>query len=212
MFASVIGRPYRPVGDEPFRHHARMSDVPPFDARELVGLLADADRRQVFAAIVLGATTLDDVRRTTALDARAAGRALQRLLDAGLAVRGVDGSLHVLEAAFSLAARAEAAREPQVDEHAGQPREIARVLRVFVQDGRLVSIPTARSKRLVVLDWLAQRFEPGARYSEAQVNLMLGQVHPDTAALRRYLVDEDFLTREHGVYWRSGGTFEPSAD
>ena len=32
--------------------------------------------------------------------------------------------------------------------------------------------------------------------------------HPDHAALRRYLVENDFLTREDGSYWRSGGTFE----
>jgi hypothetical protein len=63
-----------------------------------------------------------------------------------------------------------------------------------------------------VLDWLSQRFEPGERYSEARVNLILGQVHADTAALRRYLVDEEFLTRERGVYWRSGGTFAPDSD
>jgi hypothetical protein len=56
-----------------------------------------------------------------------------------------------------------------------------------------------------VLDWLAQRFEPGRRYSEAMVNLSLGQVHPDTAALRRYLVDDGFLSRDHGEYWRTGG-------
>lgn len=30
----------------------------------------------------------------------------------------------------------------------------------------------------------------------------------EDAALRRYLVDDQFLTREGGVYWRSGGTFE----
>jgi hypothetical protein len=34
---------------------------------------------------------------------------------------------------------------------------------------------------------------------------MLQLFHPDFAALRRYLVDEGFLTREDGVYWRSGG-------
>jgi hypothetical protein len=77
-----------------------------------------------------------------------------------------------------------------------------------VRDGRLLSIPMERAKRLVVLDWLAQRFEPGERYTETRVNLILGPVHPDTAALRRYLVDEEFLTREAGVYWRSGGTTE----
>jgi hypothetical protein len=40
------------------------------------------------------------------------------------------------------------------------------------------------------------------------VNLMLGQAHPDTAALRRYLVDEDMLSRDHGQYWRTGGSVE----
>ena len=38
------------------------------------------------------------------------------------------------------------------------------------------------------------------------MNLIIGQVHPDTAALRRYLVDEGMLDREAGEYWRSGGT------
>jgi hypothetical protein len=32
--------------------------------------------------------------------------------------------------------------------------------------------------------------------------------HPDYAALRRYLVEEDFLARENGVYWRAGGSVE----
>ena len=61
----------------------------------------------------------------------------------------------------------------------------------------------------VILDWLAQRFEPGRRYSERMVNLTIGQVHADTAALRRYLVDEGFMAREGGEYWRIGGTTEP---
>ena len=61
-----------------------------------------------------------------------------------------------------------------------------------------------------MLDWLAQRFEPGRHYPEATVNLILAAVHPDTAALRRYLVDEDILGRDHGDYWRAGGTFDPA--
>jgi hypothetical protein len=178
----------------------------PFDARELVGLLADADRRRVVAALLLDATTIEDVRHVTGLDARAAGHALRRLVDTGLVVRGDDGTLHLLEAAFTLAARAEAQRSPRRDEHAGEPQDVARVLRSFVRDGRILSVPMARPKRLVLLDWLSQKFEPGRRYSEAQVNLMLGQMYADTAALRRYLVDEEFLSRDHGVYWRSGGS------
>jgi hypothetical protein len=30
-------------------------------------------------------------------------------------------------------------------------------------------------------------------------------LYPDYAALRRSLVDEDFLGREGGEYWRTGG-------
>jgi hypothetical protein len=84
-----------------------------------------------------------------------------------------------------------------------------RVLRSFLDaDGRLHTIPTRHAKLLVVLDHLAQSFEPGHSYSEADVNGTLNRFHPDHAALRRYLVDEKFLTREDGRYWRSGGTFD----
>src|SRR4051812_20764039 len=121
----------------------------PFSARELVGLLADDDRRRVVAALVLGAADMDEVRRMAGLDARAAARALQRLLDTTLVVRGDDGTLHLLGEAFTLAARAEAARNPRPVEHTDQPADVARVLRAFVHEGRLTSIPAVHAKRLV---------------------------------------------------------------
>ena len=87
--------------------------------------------------------------------------------------------------------------------------EAERTLANFLDtDGRLHTIPTKYTKLQVVLDHLAQFFEPGQLYPEAEVNGILGRFHPDYAALRRYLVDDRFLTREGGSYWRSGGTFE----
>ena len=84
-----------------------------------------------------------------------------------------------------------------------------RVLRNFLTtDGRLHTIPTKHSKLLVVLDHIAQSFEPGQTYPEREVNAVIERFHPDYAALRRYLVDNQFLTREDGAYWRSGGTFD----
>lgn len=90
-------------------------------------------------------------------------------------------------------------------------RRRANVLRAFMDGDRLTAIPASHSKRQVILDVLAQDFEPGVRYSEKQVNLILGKRFADTAALRRYLVDDGFLDREGGggPYWRSGGTVEP---
>lgn len=83
------------------------------------------------------------------------------------------------------------------------------VLRAFVgADGRLSTIPTKLSKRLVVLDLIAQDFEIGQIYPETEVNSMLGRWHEDHAALRRYLVENEFLERRDGQYWRAGGTVD----
>jgi DNA-binding transcriptional ArsR family regulator len=176
------------------------------DAAALVGLLADDDRRRVVAALELGSTTIEQIATATALPLARVAKATGRLVEAGLVIE-LEGGLHLVAAAFQRAAR-EALARPASGEHADLPDEARRVMDAFVADGRLTAIPVARAKRLVVLDWLAQEFEPGRRYSEAMVNLIIGRRHPDTAALRRYLVDEDFLSREAGQYWRSGGSME----
>lgn len=80
------------------------------------------------------------------------------------------------------------------------------MLRNFMRDGKIVTMPAKRSRRLVLLNHVAQRFEVGVRYPESEVNRALRDMHDDYAALRRYLVDEGFMTREHGLYWRSGGS------
>lgn len=84
-------------------------------------------------------------------------------------------------------------------------RMVARFLR---EDGSLRTLPSRHAKLLAVLDHVAQSFELGRTYPESQVNEILQRFHPDYAALRRYLVDDGFLTREQGVYWRSGGTVD----
>jgi hypothetical protein len=62
-----------------------------------------------------------------------------------------------------------------------------RVLNHFLDaHGRLHTIPSKHGKLLVVLDFLAQRFEPGLKYPEARVNEILGEFHPDYAALSRH--------------------------
>ena len=86
-----------------------------------------------------------------------------------------------------------------------------RTLGSFFEGSRLTSIPSSRSKRLVVLERLAQEFDPGLRYSEREVSSILQVFHDDYAALRRHLVDEGLLTRADGVYWRSGGRYEVEA-
>jgi len=167
------------------------------------GLLADEDRRRVFAALVLGAETLEELAERTGLALPAVWRALRRLRRDGV----VDSEADRWQVQGDLIARRarEAAPEPE-DVGEGVAPQDAAVLRAFLRDGRLTSIPATLSKRRVVLDHVARVFEVGVRYPEREVVVLLRAFHPDHAALRRYLVDEQFLSREAGVYWRSGGT------
>lgn len=177
------------------------------DATALVGLLADAHRRRVVAAIELGALHVDEVVTATGLAPAQVAKALGKLVESALVVTTADG-LGVAGDAFRNAAR-DAHTRTAPTEFEDEPAEVRKVLRSFVTDGRLRSIPVAAAKRTVILDWLAQEFEPGTTYTEKMVNLILGKRHADTAALRRYLVDDGFLDRADGRYWRSGGTVAP---
>lgn len=77
-----------------------------------------------------------------------------------------------------------------------------KVLQNYFEGDRLTMIPANGKKLLVVLKWLASRFEDGVRYPEKQVNAIISQHHEDFATLRRELVDRRFMTREKGIYWR----------
>jgi hypothetical protein len=85
-------------------------------------------------------------------------------------------------------------------------------LRAFVRHGRIAIMPVRRSRRRQLLDQVSQAFEPGCLYLEKAVDEVLKRVTDDHCALRRYLVDEDFLSRTaDGVYWRSGGAVDVQA-
>ena len=80
-------------------------------------------------------------------------------------------------------------------------------LRAFIRDGRITAVPAKRTRRLLLLDQVAQAFEPGRKYPEAAVDAVLKSIFDDHCALRRYLVDEAFMSRNTaGLYWRAGGT------
>src|SRR5437868_3983761 len=80
----------------------------------------------------------------------------------------------------------------------------ARVLRAFLVDGRLASIPAQERKREVILRFLLDRCFPEDRsYPEKEVNQRLALYHPDVASLRRYLVDGGLMVRAAGQYRRA---------
>ena len=168
------------------------------EVRQVLGLLYQQDTLRVFAALALGHDP-----GAAGLDREGTKRALDRLARGGLAVRGDDGAWRARPQRFRELLHA-TAPPPEPEPLTEQER----IVRNFLVDGRLRAIPTRRSKRLAVLDYIARLFEPGVRYPEKEVDVVLRAFHDDHAALRRYLVDEGFLARENNVYWRAGGTVE----
>jgi hypothetical protein len=82
--------------------------------------------------------------------------------------------------------------------------ELEKVLRAFVRDGRLVSIPAKPSKRELLLPWLLDEcFPEDLDYEEKEVNQRLALLYPDVSALRRYLIDARLMTRDRGIYRRA---------
>ena len=77
------------------------------------------------------------------------------------------------------------------------------VLETFVRRGRLTRIPAQRRKQQIILERLAEEFEPDREYVEREVNQILVEFHDDVAALRRGLVDQGLMVRAEGVYRRS---------
>ena len=84
------------------------------------------------------------------------------------------------------------------------PAEDAKVLRSYLEDGSLTSIPAQEKKRLVVLRWLRERvFTEDREYPEKELNQRLALFHPDVASLRRYMVDARLASRSAGLYRRT---------
>ncbi|MFF5212750.1 DUF2087 domain-containing protein [Streptosporangium sp. NPDC000396] len=164
--------------------------------RQILGLLYQEDTLRVLSALALGGTPEE-----SGLGGDATRRALDRLERGGLAVRDDDGRWRARRERFRELLHATA--RPAAS---ASPEE--KVLRSFLVEGRLRAIPTKRDKQLIVLNYIAQVFEPGVRYPEKEVDVALRAFHDDFAALRRYLVDDGLLSRENNVYWRSGGTVD----
>jgi hypothetical protein len=188
-----------------------MSDGTDSDAtpEDLLRALADPERLAVAGALARGSMTADQVAAAAGLALHRVRRHLSRL--SGVGVVRVEGDRRTYRLDPETLRRA--AREMGPSREAGlalgaMDVEEESVLRAYFRGGRLREVPARQAKRRIVLNRLALEFDVGVRYPEREVNRSLKRFHEDYAALRRHLVDEGFLSREKGLYWRSGGPVE----
>jgi DNA-binding transcriptional ArsR family regulator len=174
--------------------------------------LSDASRLRIVGLLADGAALpVEELAKRLSLTPGTVVHHLNRLREARL-VQAVarrpymDYSLRLdrlaeIGAALGRLAHEQSGAEPSLDAPQWAGVQEARVLRSFFVGEQLTSIPAQRSKRLVVLRHLAETtFERKQKYPEKEVNQRLAVRHPDAASLRRYLVDEGFMSRKSGVY------------
>jgi hypothetical protein len=199
------------------------------DEKTLSGLraLVDAHRLRIVARLATRPTDAETLARELRQPVPSIRRHLQVLVGAGLVeedphASGTFGArldrvgelgrdLAALDAEVSGRATGPDGEWP----HDGEPladtiarlrltRDEDKVLRAYLVDGRLTGIPAQGKKRRVILRLLLERvFTEDRPYPEKEVNQRLALFHPDVAALRRYLYDERFVDRDHGLYTRA---------
>ena len=181
--------------------------------------LADESRLALLRLLHSGERTVGDLSGLIDLGEPTVSHHLARLREAGLVSLRMAGNQRFycindsgLAKFKRLAAEIEqlpATLEPVFSDNAwiaalGWPEEDQKVLRDYTVNGKLTRLPNKQKKTLVVLRWLATRFEPGRMYSEPEVNAIIKEIFPaDIASLRRDLIDFGYLRREKGggKYW-----------
>jgi hypothetical protein len=180
-------------------------NTPPTDQDELLNFiksLADAERLKIAGLLGVEALTASQVAERLAMKPSEVAHHLEVLIAGRLAHQ--EGNTYRLDsrALEILSRRVLAQSHPPAPEYEGDEFTV-KTLRAYIsRDGTLKSIPNQHKKLMVILSHLAKNFIPGEQYPESQVNQILRRFHDDTAALRRYMVDNGLLKREKGIYWR----------
>ncbi|HLT21312.1 MAG TPA: DUF2087 domain-containing protein [Thermomicrobiales bacterium] len=175
-------------------------------ARRLLDALCDAERLAVAGRLAERSWSVTELARELGIRPQGVMRHLTALESAGLIFRDGGRPEQFWLDAESLRSQAAELRPDEADAFTDEAEDAAKILRAFIVGERLTHLPVQRSRRLVVLRWLADHFEPGRIYQESEINELLGQFNDDYALLRRELVDEGFMARDHGVYWLSEGS------
>lgn len=173
-------------------------------------LLVDVDHLAIAGALAARPCSTDELVTVSGRDRRVVLESLGELRSVGLVVDS-DGRYELVVAELRNAAAELADSDIPMDPIIGfgMSDDERQLLERFFSGRVLNEIPLTRAKRLIVLERLVLEFDIGRRYAETEVNAVLAPFNPDVSSLRRHMVDEGMLDREHvdgvSTYWRSGG-------
>jgi len=170
-----------------------------------VKAMASADRLRIVGLLSLGSKRTVEIADALGMHPSEVTRHLEQLT-ASSVVHEADGVYDIDEKAIETLARGQfEGKRPIYDAKEEKQEDVRKVLKNFLNaDGTLKQIPPMGNKLLIILNFIVDAFAFETNYSEKEVNTILRRFHMDTAALRRYLVDQALMAREgDGTrYWR----------
>ncbi len=182
-----------------------MNDDQAASARQLASALCDDQRLIVAGRLAERGWTVLELSTELDIKPQSLMRHIRALGEAGLFSRSTAQPERLSFDVERLRSLATLWRpEDDGDDFEGETAEDAQFLRRFFKGNRILKMPVQRSHRLLVLRWLADRFEYGRDYPETEVNELLAKHDEDFALLRRELVDEGLMRRSRGIYRRTG--------
>ncbi len=171
--------------------------------------LSDKTRLQIVGLLAQESYSGEQLAAITKVKPATVSHHLAKLTEAGLVTVEVSGHSKLyrlrLDAVQALAARlTEKDTLPQLAEDLDVDEYDRKVVHDYSRrDGSLKEIPAQQKKLQAILRHILREFEAEKRYTEKQVNEIIGRFHADTASLRRALIDYKLMQRTNGIYWRA---------
>ena len=172
---------------------------------DFVKAMASAERLRVIGVLARGRATQAQIAEQLHMPVRDAFNHLSFLLHVGI-ITETDGVYDLdVKAIETIARKQFQGKRPAYEANEEKPEDVRKVLKNYLNaDGTLKQIPLQGNKLLIILNFIVDAFAYDTNYTEKEVNTILRRFHVDTAALRRYLVDNGLMARESDGtrYWR----------
>ena len=170
--------------------------------------LADRSRLQILKSLALEDMYVERLAERLGLTPPTISFHLKKLADAG-AVKSYKTqyyTMYALEKSVFMTSILDLIQEKSDEAELQKQRDEAyrkKVIDTFFEYGKLKSIPMQKKKERIILEEIVNSFEPGRRYTEREVNIILADFHDDFCTLRRDMIGEKLLARDHQIYWRT---------
>ena len=169
--------------------------------------LADRSRLQILKSLALEDMYVERLAERLGLTPPTISFHLKKLADAG-AVKSYKTqyyTMYALEKSVFMTSILDLIQEKSDEAELQKQRDEAyrkKVIDTFFEYGKLKSIPMQKKKERIILEEIVKSFETGRRYTEREVNIILADFHDDFCTLRRDMIGEKLLARDHQIYWR----------